>query len=229
VTLRREMLDAIDAKLLRTSPPEDHLWPVLDAPPSTTASAESSAMINFWATVRERYASETVEATLTEPAFSRLLPVNWTIISIHLTRPDCLLLVRHQNSVEPLIFKLPLGRMAEREQADEEDDFTYGAASEELRTIIEESNALCQGAKNVNDKESRVGWWTERKSLDARLQALMESIETVWLGAFKVRPIPLFSIVEYSLMHPVDRACSPPLDPSRPSPSPTSRPKSSAS
>lgn len=185
VTLRREMLDAIDYKLDDQAAQDDFTWPTLDdkiLPPSSTKSIRS-----YWTTIRERYRYESPDLSLTDPGLSSQLPKNWTVVSIHLTAEnDSLILVRHTSNVDPVIFKLPLDRLARREG--DEDTFSYSIAKDELGEIIRESNISAQNGKFATEKEGRAAWWKGRKELDARLKVFTENLEEVWLGAFKVCP-----------------------------------------
>ncbi|KAK4699322.1 separase, partial [Phenoliferia sp. Uapishka_3] len=185
VTLRRDMLDAIDFKLAATSAQDDLTWPAVESPKNLSQEEEATqTTAHYWASIRERYRVESAEASLTDGAFSTLLPSNWTVISLHLTvERDCMLLVRHRRDAEPLVFKLPLDRVARREGDD--DGLTFDMALEELQEIISASNAGTQRAKDVSGKEDRVAWWKERKELDTRLASLTEGLEDAWLGAFK--------------------------------------------
>ncbi|KAL8280628.1 hypothetical protein RQP46_006951 [Phenoliferia psychrophenolica] len=187
VTLRREMLDAIDFKLAGNATHDDLTWPPLEVITPAGEDLESvEASKQYWASIRERYRIESAEASMTDVGFSTLLPTAWTVISLHLTvECDCLLLVRHRRDAEPLIFKLPLDRVARREANDEDGGLTFDMALGELQNIIAASNAGTRRAKDVVGKEERATWWAERKSLDARLEALTKGLEDAWLGAFK--------------------------------------------
>lgn len=191
------MLDAIDTKIADSGRQDDLTWPSLDTvshdddledpdADSRVALSSSAALVRYWRSTRERYRSEVPDPSLTELSLSALLPSHWTTVSIHLSSErDALLLVRHRREAEPLVFKLPLDRLARREGEDE--SFTYDIAAEELKDIIRDSDRTSKEAKNVEGKEGRLAWWKERKELDMRLKSLTESIEDDWLGAFKVR------------------------------------------
>lgn len=186
VALRREMLEAIDYKIADSARQDDLHWPLLDSPTASIDSCGESAELQYLIAMRERYRTEAPDPILTETAFSAVLPEQWTTISIHLSpERDCLLLVRHRRGGEPLVFKLPLDRLARREGEDE--SFTYDIALEELQDIVLANNNTAQNAKNIKDKEARAVWWAERKELDERLKVLTQTIEDDWLGAFKVR------------------------------------------
>ncbi|GAA5914661.1 hypothetical protein JCM8208_000403 [Rhodotorula glutinis] len=181
VTLRREMLDAVEHKLAAQVRQDDLTWPVVDAP-VPDAIDQAAAVLH---SLRERYRFETAEPTLVDAPLSSILPAAWTALTLHLTpERDSLIICRHRREAEPLVFKLPLDRLARRE-GDEDEAFTYEVASHELKDIIATSNLGTQNAKYVDGKEARAAWWAERKELDRRLQSLLETIEGAWLGAFK--------------------------------------------
>ncbi|GAA5849620.1 hypothetical protein JCM8547_000513 [Rhodosporidiobolus lusitaniae] len=180
VTLRREMFDAVEHKISPSARNDELDWPTTSLP-SLTSSSESNEHLY---SLRDRYRVETAELNLTDSSLSSILPEHWSAVSIHLTpEQDSLLLVRHRRSSEPLLFKLPLDRLARREG--EDDAFTYEVAAGELKDIIELSNAGTQAAKLVETKEERAAWWQTRKGLDQRLQELLQAMEDAWLGAFK--------------------------------------------
>ncbi|GAA5968747.1 hypothetical protein JCM11641_000719 [Rhodosporidiobolus odoratus] len=181
VTLRREMLDAVEHKLADGSRHDDLLWPTISQP--AVSKGDDPALSQLHA-LRDRYRLESAEPALTDSSMSTLLPSSWSAVSIHLTpEHDSLLLVRHRRNCEPLLFKLPLDRLARREG--EDDAFTYDVASTELRDIIDESNRGTQEAKKVDGREERAAWWAKRKELDTRLGNLLAQMEKAWLGAFK--------------------------------------------
>ncbi|CEQ40338.1 SPOSA6832_01949 [Sporobolomyces salmonicolor] len=189
VTLRREMLDAIDHKLADSARRDDLSWPSVEPP---SLKDDDVAHLQLLQTMRERYRLETPEPILTDASMSSLLPPSWSTISLHLSSErDCLVLVRHRRDAEPIVFKLPLDRLARREGEEEEEAFTYDVAASELKEIIELSNAGTQNAKHVDGKEARAAWWQERKELDRRLQKLLQTVEGAWLGAFKASHLRL--------------------------------------
>lgn len=190
------MVEAIDFKLQDRALHDDLVWPTPESSPTALTRPNNNVELGYWSGIRDRYRLESAEASLVDPNFSTILPSHWTVVSLHLTpERDALLLTRHRYASEPVVFKLPLDRVARREGEDE--SFTYDIAIEELRDIVKLSNAGITRAKDVNTKEEKVTWWTERKELDERLKTLTESIEVNWLGAFKV------SSFSYSLFPPI--------------------------
>ena len=181
------MLDAVEHKLAAQARQDDLTWPIVDAP-VPDAIDQAAAVLH---SLRERYRFETAEPTLVDAPLSSILPAAWTALTLHLTpERDSLIICRHRRDADPLVFKLPLDRLARRE-GDEDDAFTFEVASAELKDIIATSNLGTQNAKFVDGKEARAAWWAERKELDRRLQTLLETIEGAWLGAFKVRYVSL--------------------------------------
>ncbi|GAA5885666.1 hypothetical protein JCM6882_007518 [Rhodosporidiobolus microsporus] len=182
VTLRREMLDAVEHKLCLSFRHDDLNWPSTTLAPHLSSKDSSPDQLRR---LYDRYRVETPEPVLTDSSVSSLLPASWSAITIHLTpEQDSLILVRHRRSCEPLLFKLPLDRLARRE-GEEDDAFTYEVALGELKEIINLSNEGTQQAKHVDGREERVAWWAARKELDQRLQNLLQTMEDAWLGAFK--------------------------------------------
>ncbi|GAA6064363.1 hypothetical protein JCM10212_005877 [Sporobolomyces blumeae] len=184
VTLRRDMLDALDHKLADAGRHDDLLWPLLDFGAAEQEAAGAVEARQILLTMRDRYRLENPEPTLVESPISTILPPKCSTVSIHLTpEADSLILVRQRRDCEPVVFKLPLDRLARREGEDE--SFTFDIAQAELEEIIALSNASSQNAKHVDSREARASWWQERQELDDRLRDLLQTIEDAWLGAFK--------------------------------------------
>lgn len=183
VTLRREVMDAIAARMARTLRLDDLTWP---SPAIPTADIASPPEFVLQEKIRDRYRFETAEPVLTETRISEVLPTPWSVVTMCLSaEQDALLVSRQRSGGEAIVFKLPLERLSRRE-GDEDLSLPYSIAISTLRDIIERSNAGTQNAKYVDSRDARSAWWQERKELDAELQALLEGIEDVWLGAFKV-------------------------------------------
>ncbi|GAA5821500.1 hypothetical protein JCM3770_000600 [Rhodotorula araucariae] len=182
VTLRREMLDAVEHKLAAHARQDDLTWPTIEPLPAPNEMSDYKAHLHC---LRDRYRFETPEPALVEVPLSALMPSSWSALTLHLTpERDSLILCRHRRNADPLVFKLPLDRLARREGEDDE-AFTYEVAAAELKDIITSSNAGTQNAKLVDGREARSAWWAERKELDERLGTLLQTIEDAWLGAFK--------------------------------------------
>lgn len=180
-SLRREMLDSVETRLQRKRPPpgDDLAWPCI--------SADGGEHTRDHA-LRERYRNESLEVDLTDKALSRTLPRDWLVVSVNLAADRrSVYLTRQRRGADPVVFKIALERMADREGDDEDSTFTFDSAAAELAEIVELSNIGTQRAKDVgSDRDDRAAWWRERKELDARLQALCESVDSLWLGMFKV-------------------------------------------
>jgi separase len=189
------MLDAIDFKLARSTRQDDLLWPSSTIEEGEAEDEEEGPNDHrLLLSMRDRYRLETPEPALTDSSMSSLLPAKWSTISIHLTpERDNLVIVRHRRESEPIVFKLPLDRLARREGDDE--SFTYDDAINELNDIIGSTKVNAQNAKNVKTREEREAWWQERQELDSRLKELLQTIEDVWLGAFKVRRRPFLCAI----------------------------------
>lgn len=182
VSLRREMADAVEQKLDRANRRDDLTWPTIDFSPASASHDDNQRLL----TARERYRLEAAEPILTEQPLSTLLSPTWSVLTLHLTpEHDSLIISRHRHAEEPIVFKLPLDRLARRE-GEEESALTFDVAIAELQDIVERNNAGAQNAKLVDGKEQRAAWWAERKELDQRLGDLLQTVEDAWLGAFKV-------------------------------------------
>lgn len=207
ITLRREMLEAIDDKLRESSMNDHHAWPsmtVNGSPmPNSLPVAQRMKFVEdsddddgdpeanlrmYWQSVKSRYRTETIDAaTLAAPQIDSI-PDHWTVVSISVTDDENTLLIsRQQPHCEPVVFCLPLDRHSRREGEDEEAQFTYAKAIEEFEDIIRVNDETARDAKDITTKEGRAAWWSQRSQLDARLKELVENIEYCWLGAFKVR------------------------------------------
>ena len=81
--------------------------------------------------------------------------------------------------------RLPLNRTNSRDL--DALHFTFTDASEELKSIIEESNnsTSLDVTTNINTKEERKNWWELRYKLDERMKTLLENIEACWFSGFR--------------------------------------------
>ncbi|GAA5874618.1 hypothetical protein JCM3774_004663 [Rhodotorula dairenensis] len=182
VTLRRETMDAIGARMARTTRLDDLTWPTPTLP---TADITGAPEFTLEEKFRDRYRFETAEPVLTESRISEVLPTAWSVVTVCLSaEQDALLVSRQRNGGGAVVFKLPLDRLPRRE-GEEDLGLPYKTAVSLLREIIEQSNTGTQNAKYVDSRDARSAWWQERKELDRQLGALLEMIEDVWLGAFK--------------------------------------------
>ncbi|BFZ60702.1 separin protein [Saitoella coloradoensis] len=116
--------------------------------------------------------------------FINIIPSNWMVVSVTLSEDLTELYIgRVQSGQAPLVLRLPLNRHAGND--DEDMDFSYETALEELKEVLSSSNASTKRAKDIRDRETKLAWWNERMALDARLKVLLENIELCWLGGFK--------------------------------------------
>ncbi|KDQ13324.1 hypothetical protein BOTBODRAFT_133563 [Botryobasidium botryosum FD-172 SS1] len=205
-TLRREFLECIETKLMKSVVPDDMVWPKLSptgaplpfAPPKgrrmplllldhsddSDVTASKNPTKAYWEAVRERYRSESFDLTALATRQIDLLPESWTVVSISVTADkSTMLLSRQRPRCEPLVFCLPLDRHSRRE--DGEDMLPFQTAVEELDDIIKSSGRNAKNAMLVEGNEAKIAWWDERKALDKRLQDLVAQIEFCWLGVFK--------------------------------------------
>ncbi|KAG8981364.1 hypothetical protein FRB90_007306, partial [Tulasnella sp. 427] len=207
VTLRREMLECIDNKFPNITQASDVGWPSMNVngsplPPSHTLArrllftqdsdeddedGDEMNLQSYWQTVKKRYRTEILDPAGLACPIVDMLPEHWTVVNISVTDDKQTLFISRQRArCEPLIFCLPLDRQGRRELGDDEEEpLTYERAIEELQDIIRLNDETAKNAKDIQDKEGRAGWWSDRGKLDVRLRELLENIEFCWLGAFK--------------------------------------------
>jgi hypothetical protein len=198
LTLHREMLELLDAQQFGKS--EELLWPAANSDlrslSSTPAAVQEVTSFNEFVLCEEESTDKSPAAqhfdcfmkmdTSTGEALSRALPDGWSVVTINLTEDENTLFIsRQQSNREPIVFAVSLNRQNKKEEDDEE-EFTFQAATSELRDIIQTSDDTAKNAKNIDTREGRIEWWNTRKSLDKRLETLLQEIEYSWLGAFKV-------------------------------------------
>lgn len=178
ITLHRELLSAIDSKY--ADPEADDMdWPTLDAP----AYEAGDAIHAYWEDVRAKHAD--LDLIRSDYDLSSL-PANWAVVSITVTDDrNTMLVTRHQNGHEPIVFCIPLDRQGRREGEDESELFSFDAGVAEMRAIISGNDASIKSIKDRVSMDDRKAWWKERHDLDTRLSELLATIEFCWLGAFK--------------------------------------------
>lgn len=144
---------------------------------------DHSRLKRHWTSIRSRHASESL---VPGPIDLSPLPPTWAVVSITVTDDhNTLFITRHQNGHEAVVFCVPLDRQGRRENEEEEDIFTFDRAKAELQDIICQNDESGRVAKTVVTQEAKTAWWQARIDLDQRLGQLLQSIEQVWLGAFK--------------------------------------------
>ncbi|KAF7984668.1 hypothetical protein HWV62_12932 [Athelia sp. TMB] len=209
VTLRRELLEAIQQKFPDAAAFDDLQWPLITANGSPLprpqnrargriASMDSfnsddsdddsqtdSTLKQYWAGVQERYNSRGINLADMSASRADLLPKNWTVISVTITEDQSTMFITRQHaSQQPLVFCLPLKG---RRESQEDEHLTFEDALAELKAIIAASDQGTRDAVNVRkgDPQARAAWWGDRSALDKRMQELLANIEFCWLGAFK--------------------------------------------
>ncbi|EGG06631.1 uncharacterized protein MELLADRAFT_36075, partial [Melampsora larici-populina 98AG31] len=186
ITLRREMLDIVRAKLHGPTSVDDISWPsIAPATPRSIPLRDDAGCTltrQYWVKVQQNHMLDADHPGIYRPI--KNLPTEWRVASLHLSQDrDSLFLVQHHNATDPLVLKLPMNRQNRREG--EEDLFTLSTALQELQNIVSCSNAATQRARHVSGHDEKVTWWTERKELDGRMRRLVENIENHWLGGCK--------------------------------------------
>ncbi|KAG8713526.1 hypothetical protein FRC11_011895, partial [Ceratobasidium sp. 423] len=203
-TLRREMLDAIANKDKASIGGDDMIWPTLneDGSPCTKpakkprglfASEETperedlesggEAMRQYWEFLNTKYSSPSFDASMAQQI--NILPKHWTVVTINVTDDKTALVVSRQRPDHPpVIFCLPLDRRGR--EGDDEEQFSYDDAIDELASIIETSDRITHEGVNIEgNKQAIADWWSERTALDQRMRDLLDNIEFCWLGVFK--------------------------------------------
>ncbi|KAF8708110.1 Peptidase family C50, partial [Rhizoctonia solani] len=203
-TLRREMLDAIANKDKTKLGGDDIVWPAINEdgmpcdkpikqPRGLFAADESSeredlesdgeVMRQYWDFIKAKYSSLSFDASMSQQI--NLLPKHWTVVTINVTDDKTALIVSRQRpDHQPVIFCLPLDRRGR--EGDDEEQFSYDDAVEELTSIIETSDRITHEGVNIEgNKQAIADWWSERTALDQRMRELLENIEFCWLGIFK--------------------------------------------
>lgn len=213
VTLDRELLEAIERKL-KPGTREDPFFAFEKAKSQTIITKGKSrshlaldelvseeededeeeqndkvtANRKYWTSVKERRLGLSGKNSLSLSSSTELeLPSNWTVISISLVKDQSTLMLSRQGGGgrDPVLFSLPLNRQSKREGEDEEDEFTFAKALEELNDVVGSCNTAVSAAKDLEGMDARKAWWTNRRALDSRLGELLGAMETKWLGAFK--------------------------------------------
>lgn len=113
------------------------------------------------------------------------IPQKWAVVTVNVcSDTGNLSLCRYQKGRTPFQLNLPLNRHSSRDPTEESFSFDYGI--QQLRAIIEASNASASVKRTVLIKtsEERHEWWKERYDLDQRLEELLKDAEYFWLGGF---------------------------------------------
>jgi separase len=205
-TLSREMLEAIDMKLVDPRAQRDLRWPSANVVGTSQSNLPDSQSMDlddvddiesgivagfrykdYWRSVRSRYSSLEPSVKALSQSSSDLLPSNWSVVSISTTEDKSALLVSRQRaSGNPLTFCIPLSRHGRKEEEDEDQQLSFSDAIQELEEIVSASNAQAKAAVDIQGREAKAAWWSERRTLNSRMKELVENIEFCWLGGFKV-------------------------------------------
>lgn len=114
-----------------------------------------------------------------------LLPPSWVTCSLTYDADlEHLYIVRYEKDYDPLILRLPLRRQASRE--DNTQIMCHKEAMDELENILATSDVVTKRGSVDMSRNDKMKWWDEREALDQRLMELLQRMETLWLGAFKV-------------------------------------------
>ncbi|KAF6764468.1 cysteine peptidase C50 [Ephemerocybe angulata] len=179
ITLRREMLEAIQQKLAALKPSDDFEWPMIseDGTPKPLPAKEPSrrrpmllgdsdiesdddedpqnekTIREYWESVQERYQAKLLDTDSLRSSQTKDLPANWTIIHVHLAEDKSTLLISRQEcgeeAVEPLLFCVPLKGRRDNGTGDEEEHLSFEDAVAEFMEIIRLSNESTKAAVQV--------------------------------------------------------------------------------
>ncbi|KAI9357905.1 peptidase family C50-domain-containing protein [Zopfochytrium polystomum] len=120
-----------------------------------------------------------------QESFLESLPENWAVVSISADlSSDVLLLSRLTRSGSPVVVRLPMARVTDREG--ESDGLTYSKVMDEFQSILSANDRTAGvAASSAAASYSKADWWAERTRLDEQLEVLLEQIESSWLGGFR--------------------------------------------
>ena len=210
VTIRREIIDAIQGKFPGANGRDDMRWPLepsdeaketktqgrrdgrkglfddLSEDEEDSDSNGNAVLREYWQFISRKHQNETFIQTGHGCSEVDVLPENWMVITVALTEDESSLLISRQRPHHaPIVFSVPLKGRREEEN---EETFTFDDAISEFEDIMRSSQERTHQASNIksDDKEAKATWWAQRQELDGRLKALLENIEFCWLGAFKV-------------------------------------------
>jgi len=120
--------------------------------------------------------------------FVDIIPRHWTAISMYVDE-QCqhLHVIRYEANRSPFVVRLPLNR--QNLEDPDEDTFTFQDAQEELRAIIDASDATVHAARDdtesMKQKGAKTKWWAEREALNDRLKDVLANIENMWFAGFR--------------------------------------------
>jgi len=120
--------------------------------------------------------------------FVDIIPSHWTAVSMYVDE-HCqhLHVIRYEANRSPFVIRLPLNR--QNLEDPDEDTFTFQDAQEELRAIIDASDATVHAARDdsesMKQKGAKTKWWAEREALNDRLKDVLANIENMWFAGFR--------------------------------------------
>lgn len=129
-------------------------------------SIDDKSLKQYWEFTSKKYQAQTFDVTGFSASQTKLLPKNWTVVSISVTEDrNTMFITRQRTEQDPLIFCLPLKG---RRDSEDDEHLTFDDALSELRDIIHMSDESTRQAVNVkkDDKDARAAWWASRADLD---------------------------------------------------------------
>ena len=170
ITLHRELLEAIDGKLI-DGPQDDLVWLSVGSTPRKLSTGRPGAISDAASPLAKGGPAPLFPVTTTSrspedqqdglrsfwkdlkvkylsgnglsmnSAGLEILPPEWAVISVNVTEDkNHMLISRHQRDTEPLVFTLPLDRVGKRENQEPEDMLSFEMAVNQLKEIVDESN-----------------------------------------------------------------------------------------
>jgi separase len=188
LTLHRELVPAINSKFTKAA--DDLDWPRLERD-IVEVEIDATPTSAYWKSIAEKHnAADLLDAQYDLAS----LPRTWAVVSITVTDDrNTMLVSRHQNGFDPMVFCIPLDRQGRREGEEESELFTFDAGINEMRAIMDGNDESIKSIGACKTMDDRKAWWKERHALDGRLGELLATIEFCWLGAFKtvLNPRPI--------------------------------------
>ncbi|KAJ2620852.1 separin protein [Coemansia sp. RSA 1358] len=123
---------------------------------------------------------------------SEQLPSAWVVCGISIDRSSNMLFItRYQSQKDPIVACLPmrdieldLGDFAADTNNEGHEPDAFDSAYRKLCTIIAASDQSMKTGKDCNTEAEKRKWWEQRASLDRHLGALLQNVQSEWLGGF---------------------------------------------
>lgn len=129
-------------------------------------------------------ANETLDASIVHEQCLEMIPHNWQVLTVSLSRSKGEIQVcRMRSGQGPYVLSLPLDRHTSRDP--DEENFGYSQAKTELQDIIKLADISTHSVQDTSRKGSRSAWWEGRAALDARLKDLLTNMQNMWFGGFQ--------------------------------------------